>query len=61
MESEFMTVEEVAKYLKVSARTIKKLAKAGHLKQFGIGKNLRRYRKLDVDEMVEKLSKREVS
>jgi len=61
VESEFLTVRQVAEYLNISTFTVKKLVKKGHLKVFGIGGGLRRYRKSDVDDMVESLSKREAT
>jgi len=58
MEDALMTKGEVAKYLNVNLATVRKLVKSGHLKEFGIGGTLRRYRRKDVDEMIDNLSKR---
>jgi len=61
MTDELMTGKQVAEYLNMSDKTVRKLVKTGHLKQFAIGSQMRRYRKSDVDDMIAKLSKRSVA
>jgi len=48
MESEWMTVEEVAQYLKVSKTTVYRWTGEGRLKKYKAGR-FNRYKKSEVD------------
>lgn len=50
MEAETLTVQEVAKYLRVSRQTIYTMIRAGKLPHFRIGNKVR-FKKADIDAM----------
>ncbi len=52
MESEWLTVEEVAQYLKVSKTTVYRWTEEGRLKKYKAGR-FNRYKKSDVDQVME--------
>lgn len=51
LPSEVLTVQEVADYLKVTAKTVYGLVKAGELRTFRIGRAVR-CRKVDVEQFI---------
>ena len=53
VDSEIMTVDEVAEYLKLSKITIYKLAKKGELPAFRIG-NSWRFHRAKIEELIKK-------
>ena len=50
MEAETLTVQELAKYLRVSRQTIYTMIRAGKLPHFRIGNKVR-FKKADIDAM----------
>lgn len=50
MEAETLTVQEVAKYLRVSRQTIYTMIRAGKLPHFRIGNKVR-FKKADIEAM----------
>jgi excisionase family DNA binding protein len=52
MESDWLTVDDVASYLKVSKRTIYRWTTEGRLKKYKVGR-FNRYKKSEVDQVVE--------
>ncbi len=52
MESEWLTVEEVAQYLKVSKTTVYRWTEEGRLKKYKAGR-FNRYKKSDVDQVMQ--------
>jgi len=53
MAEEIMTIEECAKYLKISVSTIYRLAQEGKIPATKVG-NMWRFRKKKIDEWLEK-------
>ncbi len=49
---EWMTVEEVAQYLKVSKTTVYRWTEEGKLKKYKAGRG-NRYKKIDIDQYME--------
>jgi len=52
MESDWLTVDDVASYLKVSKRTVYRWTDEGRLKKYKVGR-FNRYKKSEVDQVVE--------
>jgi excisionase family DNA binding protein len=52
MESEWLTVEEVAQYLKVSKTTVYRWTDEGRIKKYKIGR-FNRYKKSELDQVME--------
>jgi len=52
MESEWLTVEEVAQYLKVSKTTVYRWTTEGRLQKYKAGR-FNRYKKSEVDQVME--------
>jgi len=57
-ETEIMTVNEVAAYLKISEVTTYKLVQQGKIPAFKIGRHWR-VKRIDLDEFIEKLKRGE--
>ena len=58
MEAETLTVQELAKYLRVSRQTIYTMIRAGKLPHFRIGNKVR-FKKADIDAMTNTKSTKE--
>lgn len=54
-ESELMTPIEVMSYLHISRPTLNKLVANNLLAQYGIGYNLRRYKRVEVINLLERM------
>ncbi len=52
MESEWLTVEEVAQYFKVSKTTVYRWTDEGRIKKYKIGR-FNRYKKSELDQVME--------
>ncbi|MEQ8694234.1 MAG: helix-turn-helix domain-containing protein [Gammaproteobacteria bacterium] len=57
MESEILTIKEVAEYLKVKEKTAYKLVAEGKIPGFKVGGSWR-FRKQEIEEWIEKQSQR---
>jgi len=56
MESEIMTMKEVAEYLKINEKTAYRLASEGKLPGFKVGGSWR-FRQSDIDDWIDKEAK----
>ena len=52
-EKEYLTVKEVAEWLRVTPRTIYKMVKQGRLKVYHVGKQLR-FRRTDIEQLLKR-------
>ncbi len=51
-KAEFISVEEVANLFGVTTTTVRRMANAGELPWFAIGKRLKRFRRQDIEEYI---------
>ena len=51
-KAEFMSVEEVANLFAVTTTTVRRMANAGELPWFAIGKRLKRFKRTDIEAYI---------